>query len=82
MRWKSTLWAVLSGAVLGEILVVLLGPGLILWYWTPPKQQEFTCTEPIQWALSRLQLAQGVGLVAGAGVGLLVYVLARRKPRT
>lgn len=79
MRWKSALWAILTGAVFGEILVVLLGPGLILWYWTPPKQQEFTCTEPIHWALTRLQAAQAIGLAVGATLGALIYLLFARK---
>ena len=78
-RSYLALWLMALFATLGNILTTWLAPIVIVWYWTPPAQLGFNCTEPIQWALSKFRWAQVGGLLAGALLGLVVYFLVRRK---
>jgi hypothetical protein len=46
----------------------------------PPAQMAFNCTEPIAWALGKLQVAQAFGIIAGGVMGAaLYYVFTRRR---
>jgi hypothetical protein len=77
---KSGLLAsILVGGAVVEILVSWLAPRSIVWYFQPPVQTEFSCTEPIGWALARMQTVQLIGLVFGALLGVIVYYLMRRR---
>jgi hypothetical protein len=77
---KRALYFALSGALIGIALATWLAPGMIAWYFTPPVETGgFSCTDPITWALRRLQSAQLWGIGVGGVVGLVVYGLVQRR---
>lgn len=80
-RSYLALWLIAIFAILGNVLATWLAPKMITWYFTPPAQLGFTCTEPIDWALSRFRAAQMWGLALGAVLGLVVYFLVKRRRR-
>lgn len=79
MDRNKILWALLIGAVVGEVLMLWLAPKYIVWYFDPPVEMGFSCREPIDWALSRLQVAQIVGIVGGGLVGIVTLFFVRRR---
>ena len=79
MDKKSVLRAMIVGGALIEILVSWLAPKSIVWYFDPPVQMGFTCREPIEWALQRLQTVQLVGLGVGAVLGVIVLMVYRKR---
>ncbi len=79
MDRKKIIWSLIVGGLSGELLVMWLVPKYITWYFDPPVEMGFSCTEPIRWALNRLVLAQFIGLGVGAIGGLLVLFLLRSR---
>ena len=78
---KRALWMTVVGALLGGLLTTWLAPKMIAWYFAPPAQLGFNCAEPITWALGKLQVAQAIGILGGAAIGVALYVgLGRRRP--
>lgn len=72
-KTKSALWACVVGALIGGLLSTWLAPKAISWYFNPPAQMGFNCSQPIDWALGKLQLAQFFGILIGAGAGIAVF---------
>jgi hypothetical protein len=77
VRWW--LWMTAVGALAGSISASLLGAKVIAYWFEPPVSVGVSCRAPIEWALSKLQLVQMLGVFAGAGVGLIFYLLFRPK---
>ncbi len=74
------MWLVVTGAFVGGVTTTWLAPKVIAWYFNPPAQFGFNCVAPIEWALTRLQWAQAIGTVAGAVLGLMLYLaFAKRR---
>lgn len=69
------------GLVGGHLLATWVGPSLLSWWFEPPVQLGFNCTEPIRWAMQRLITLQLVGSVIGLVFGFLLSLLffARKK---
>lgn len=77
---KTALWLTVVGALLGGTLSTWLAPKVIAWYFNPPASTGINCVEPIEWALGKLQLAQAVGILGGAIVGIvLFYAVVRQR---
>jgi hypothetical protein len=77
---KNALYFALSGAILVAALTAWLAPGVITWYFKPPVGMgSFSCTDPITWALKRLQWAQLWGFVVGGVLGLVVYGVVQKR---
>jgi hypothetical protein len=71
-----------SLGLLGSFLMTWIAPKVIAWYFEPPAQPgAFSCKAPIEWALSRYQLAQGYGLLGGAAAGLVLFFLLLQRSR-
>jgi hypothetical protein len=81
---KYALYFVGGGALIGAVLTALFAPGVIAWYFNPPVEMGgFSCSDPIAWALKRLQWAQLWGVIVGGILGLIMYgVMQRRRGRT
>lgn len=80
------LFAICLGSLglLGSFLMTWIAPKVIAWYFEPPAQPgAFSCKAPIEWALSRYQLAQIYGSLGGAALGLVLFfvLLHRAKSR-
>jgi hypothetical protein len=72
-----------AGALCGGLVSTWLAPKAISWYFMPPAQMAFNCSEPIAWALGKLQVAQAFGIIAGGVMGAaLYYVFTRRRKAT
>ena len=79
-RMNLALAMTVIGALIGGLLASWLSPKVIAWYFRPPAQIGLNCSEPIEWALGKMQVALGVGIVAGAVAGIVLYsVFARRR---
>jgi hypothetical protein len=76
---KRALYFALGGALIGIALTTWLAPGMITWYFSPPVETGFSCNDPINWALRRLQTAQLWGIGVGGVLGLIVYGFVHRK---
>jgi hypothetical protein len=60
-----------------------IAPRMIAWYFRPPVQPgACDCTAPIEWALSKYQLAQVFGLLGGAGLGLILFFLLLQRAKS
>lgn len=70
-------WAISGGAVVGGILTTWLAPSAIAWWFKPPANIGINCSEPIEWALHRLQWTQLAGILFGALIGLIIYLRFR-----
>jgi len=82
MMLRRLLLSLLFGGLLGSLAAAWIAPGIITWYFQPPVQFGVSCTEPIQWALSKLQMAQGIGFGFGGLLGVVLFwlvVKARQK---
>lgn len=62
------------GALLGAFLTSWLAPKVIAWYFDPPVNIGVNCRNATEWSMRKLQLAQSVGLGAGAILGLGVWL--------
>ena len=60
-------------------LVSIYMPKVLLWYFDPPSQIGVSCISSIDWAIQRLQIAQGAALVLGAILGLILGFRLRRR---
>ena len=78
-RMKTVLWLTVVGALVGGLLSTWLAPKAIAWYFIPPAQIGFSCADPITWALAKLQIAQAVGIVAGAVFGMVLFFVFAKK---
>jgi hypothetical protein len=76
---KRARWLAVVGALLGAVLSTWIAPKMIAWYFSPPANMGINCVDPIQWALGKLQIAQIVGVVLGALLGLVAYFLRFRQ---
>jgi len=78
---RKWIWLVPIGALGGGFLATWIAPKVIGWYFEPPAQFGFNCRAPIEWALNKMMWSQGVGFVAGALGGLVIYVTLARRQR-
>ena len=77
---KYAMYVALGGATLGAALTAWLAPGVITWYFNPPVETGgFSCTDPITWALKKLQWAQLLGFGVGGVLGLVGYGIVQRR---
>ena len=81
-KYKVFIRATTFGALLGGLLATWIAPRAIAWYFDPPIQMGFTCKEPIEWALHRLQMAQLGGIVVGGLAALFLYFTLRKSRAT
>lgn len=77
MNKRVVFWAVVSGVVVGQSLVIWLAPRYLVWYFAPPAPTAFDCSVPVSWALSRMQSAIMYGTGVGALIGLICAVVFR-----
>lgn len=80
MNWKTLFRVAILGALVGTLLSSWLGPKLIAWYFNPPVSFGVTCTEPVKWAMARLQTTQLVGTLVGGVLGIILYYVFRKTP--
>jgi hypothetical protein len=73
------LWLVSAGALLGAVIATWLAPKSIIWYFTPPVQFGVNCQDPIRWALRKMMIAQGLGLLIGALFGIMGFIIVWRR---
>ena len=85
---KSAALVVLAGALLGMVAASLIVPPLLGWYTEPgglPKgaavQAVVQIPDVIRYATSKLILGQTIGAVAGAGIGLVLFLMWRNRAR-
>ena len=83
---KTALILILTGALLGVTVASFLVPPMLSWYTSPgglPQGAEIQAVvqipEVIRYATSKLLWGQIVGGSIGAVLGLIVYMLVRRK---
>ena len=75
---KRIIWFILGGAIFGSAIASWLAPRGIAWYFDPPVNIGLNCKAATEWAMTKLQIMQFVGLLAGSGLGLLLGI-SRRK---
>lgn len=81
---RVSIASLVTGLIFG-ILATWLGPKMISYWYSPPvpagAASAFNCTDAVNWAMHKLVLTQligtGIGIIAGAFVGVLVA----RRPR-
>jgi hypothetical protein len=83
---KTALILMLTGALVGLSVASFLVPPMLSWYTSPgglpqgaPIQAVVPIPEVIRYATSKLLWGQTIGGGIGAGLGLLVSLLLRRK---
>ncbi len=79
MSFKTIIRFLIVGGLVGGMLSTWLAPKVIAWYFSPPVAFGVTCTDPIKWAMARLQFAQLAGTIGGAILFLLLYFAFRRR---
>ncbi|MCB0309087.1 MAG: hypothetical protein KDD48_06930 [Bdellovibrionales bacterium] len=79
---KKMLTFSMIGLILGNLLTSWFGPRFLTWWFDPPAQMGFNCTDPIRWALHRLVTVQIIGSVIGLILGLVLsFVFYKSKPQ-
>ncbi len=79
---KTLLTALGIGALIGGFFTSWLAPKVIAWYFEPPVEIGVNCRPATEWAMAKLQMLQGLGLIAGAIVGAIIYfVVMQRRNR-
>lgn len=78
-RRNLALAMTILGALVGGLLSSWLAPKMIVWYFTPPAQMGLNCSDPITWALGKMQLALALGIVCGGIVGIVLYFFFARR---
>lgn len=76
---KPTIRAMITGSLITGAVTSFLAPKVIAWWFEPPVALGFSCRISIEYALRRLQWAQGIGLGVGALLGLGVYFFWRKR---
>jgi Mg/Co/Ni transporter MgtE len=69
----------LIGAAVGMLLVGIVGPGIVAWWYQPPIADAFSCASSVRAALEQfvwLQLSAAVGLALAS---TLISFLVRRR---
>jgi len=79
--WKSMWRWTIAFSVVGVLFATWIAPKTIAWYFEPPAALGISCKPSIEWALAKLQYAQIVGLLIGAGSGLILkFIFRKRNP--
>jgi hypothetical protein len=79
--WTRAWRTILFFGLLGGVVAGWVAPKMIGWYFTPPVNIGINCTAPIDWALSHFQMAEMAGIIIGAIVGLVIFILFRKSRR-
>lgn len=79
---KPTWLLALLGTLLGAVLMGLIAPSAIAWYFTPPVDLTFNCKPAIEWGLDTFRKSMIFGAIAGCIGGLIIARLLNRKEVT
>jgi hypothetical protein len=74
-KWSKFLWLITLGGLLGAGIATWLAPKSIAWYFAPPVEFGVNCKPAVEWALQKMRIAQGLGLLIGALFGLMFFII-------
>jgi hypothetical protein len=70
------------GGILGAVIVGLLAPKMLGWYWETPLDIGVSCKPAVDWGVGRFQDLQLISIVAGGVLNSILFMTVFRRRNT